>query len=70
MTDRKETIGVKIPVEWKAQIKEVCEQLNITPSEWLLSAIADALGKPQANSIHSIPERVAALEKKLTRLAN
>lgn len=70
MSEPKETIGVKVPAAWKQQIKEICDELGISQSEWLYEAIGTALGKTNVNAVNSLPERVAALEKKLSRLAN
>ena len=66
----KETIGVKVPAEWKEQIKQLAEGLGLSPSEWLYSVVGEALGKADVNRVNSLVERVEALEKKLTRLAS
>lgn len=65
----KESIGAKIPTEWKQQIIQICSDLDITPSEWLSGVIGQALGDTTVNAVHSLPERVAALEKKLNNLS-
>lgn len=65
----KEQIGARIPIEWKEKIAQLCSDLGISPSEWLVSVIGQALGQTDANSVNSIPDRVTALEKKFQTLS-
>lgn len=65
----KEQIGARIPTEWKEKITQICSDLGISPSEWLVSVIGQALGQTDANAVDSLPERVTALEKKLSNLS-
>ena len=66
----KETLGVKVPSEWKEKIQQICTDLGITPSEWLSDLIGRELGETSVNAVHSLPERVASLEKKFQTLSS
>ena len=66
----KETLGVKVPSEWKEKIQQICTDLGITPSEWLSDLIGRELGETNVNQVHSLSERLASVEKKLSGLSS
>lgn len=70
VTEKLAMIGTRIPEDWVAKIDAVCEEIGLTRSQVVMEAIAAYLEKPEVNTVNSVQTRLAAVEKKLSRLAN
>jgi hypothetical protein len=65
----KPTIGTRLEPEELEQIDQICEELGESRSSWLYNLVREALGKTRVDTVRALSTRVAALERKLGRLA-
>ena len=65
---QKPMVGARVPHSWKDQIQSICNEMGKSESEVVQEAIAQYLGKTDANSVTSLSKRVAALERQYQKL--
>jgi len=61
-------LGVKIPASLKARLKRHCQELNITPSEFVRQLIIRELENSLDEHLESIEERLDSLEERVQLL--
>jgi metal-responsive CopG/Arc/MetJ family transcriptional regulator len=70
MKTNKPTIATRIAADELAQIDAMIQEMGQSRSEWLYQIIREALGHSDAQTVQSMATRLAALERKLSRLAS
>lgn len=65
---QKPMVGARVPHSWKEQIETLCRESGKSESEIVQEAIAQYLGRTDANSVISLNKRVAALERQYQKL--
>ena len=66
----KKVISCRVPSEWAQQIHEIAEGKQVSDAVIMCDAIAAYLGEVGNQPIVSHEQRIAALERKLARLAS
>lgn len=69
-SDDKPTIGCRVTREEFDRIDQLATELGQSRAEWLYGLIRQGLGESAPETVRSMGERIAALEKKLMRLAS
>lgn len=65
----KPTIGCRVNPSDLAEIDSIIAETGQSRSDWLLQLVRQALGQDAA-TVQGMDARIAALERKLSRLAN
>lgn len=67
-------LGTRCPVEWQQKIKDIADATGRKEAEIVREAIANYLGENDPGSVKgaiaTLQNRVATLERKLSRLAS
>ena len=58
----KTQIGTRVPSAWAKQIDDLCAELGITRSDWLVGVVGAALNRDK-ELVPSLAARLAKLEK-------
>lgn len=71
MTGKSErpTLGCRVTKDEMKRIDELLGEIGQSRSDWLYQLIKQELGETDVQTVRGMSERIAALEKKLTKLS-
>ena len=61
-------VGARVPHAWMDQIEGICSESGKSTSEVVQEALAQYLGRTDAESVTSLAKRVATLERQYQKL--